>query len=263
MRNSLLPDPPPKSIAATEDRVFEIAEFSAEVRAARFVPGSSRLVCAGHDNTVRVIDYSRGLGSGSAEIEKTIRGHGEWVRSCAALFSPDSGRLLVLSGGFDGRVLLTDAEGHEDVPMVLRETSPNKNSSERLVRATVSPDGRWLATANEDGLGPLWDLKAAGGPAPQFLEDGHDLLTTSGLVFDDGKKVLTALERRDREDLGPRDRRGAVEAWQRVVVESALEHRSSWRRCGVWRRSTRRDRRRVDRVARDHSGVAGHHLGRF
>jgi eukaryotic-like serine/threonine-protein kinase len=103
-----------------------------------------------------------------------------------ALFSPD-GRLLV-TAGFDYQLRILDAVRHQLIAPVLHHTA--------LVEAVAfSADGRFLASADANGLVRVWDLqprglthlaRATAKPTPQFSPDGRLLVireTTDRLLL--------------------------------------------------------------------------------
>ena len=90
----------PPARGATEPWIFPSHLFSLCVS---WSPDGSRLLSAGYDGTLRVWDAASG------ECLLTLRGHEDWVRSCA--WSPDGGRLL--SGGGDGTLRVWDAASGE------------------------------------------------------------------------------------------------------------------------------------------------------
>ncbi|MEO1527513.1 MAG: protein kinase [Planctomycetota bacterium] len=153
------------------------------------VEGRELVLSGSNDNTIRVWE----AGADVWELRKVLRGHGRWVRSC--VFT-DSGQ-SVLSAAFDGikRWDWTDYQ----MPRVLypiAERRLGKRPSElglsAAVRSVHSSDGRWVATAYENGTVAVWDIESKDQTAGQLLGQGHSLLTATGRFFGDGTRLLTS-----------------------------------------------------------------------
>lgn len=168
-----------------EQDIHPLGEHAAEIHGISITSDGKTAFSASNDNTVKVWDVSQGVLQG--KLLKTLRGHGGWVRSCAAL--ADGHR--VISGSHDGSLFDWDWQRY-DFPQVLRPGSENSLSELRFTSAASSPDGKWLATAAENGAITIWDLRDPLNPLSQLLTEGHDWLTTTAVYFDDGKRLLTA-----------------------------------------------------------------------
>ncbi|MCO8121579.1 protein kinase [Stieleria sp. TO1_6] len=147
------------------------------------------ILTAGNDNTVRVWNP---LGDGWT-LDKVLRGHGRWVRSCTFTQSGQA----VLSAAYDG-VKLWDWQNYsmprELFPIAERRfgSQPGELGLSDASKALYSPDGRWVATAYTNGTVAVWDLQSGQRAASQLLVDGHALLTATGKFFDGGKQLLTS-----------------------------------------------------------------------
>ena len=69
---------------------------------------------------------------------------------------------------------------------------PSELGLSAATRAIYSPDGRWVATAYENGTVAVWDIKSKDRSASQLLVDGHALLTVRGEFFGRGTRLLTS-----------------------------------------------------------------------
>ena len=153
------------------------------------VHGRELVLSGSNDNTIRVWERA----GESWDLEKVLRGHGRWVRSCVFTDSGES----VLSGAFDG-IKRWDWKDYQ-MPRVLypiAERRLGKRPSElglsAAIRSVHSKDGRWVATAYENGTVAVWEVDSKDRSAGQLLGEGHSLLTATGRFFDDGRKLLTS-----------------------------------------------------------------------
>jgi len=173
------------TIDAADQDIHLLGEHAAEIRSISISSDGKTAFSASNDNSVKVWDVSQGVMQ--AKLLKTLRGHGGWVRSCAAL----ADGLRVISGSHDGS--LFDWDWHRyDFPQVLRPDSENTLSELRFTSAASSPDGKWLASAAENGTITLWDLSDPLNPNSQLLTEGHSWLANTAVYFEGGKKLLTA-----------------------------------------------------------------------
>lgn len=176
----------------TIDRVGEAGQqHEASIRsiAIQTIGGTEFVLTGGNDNTVRVwrrID-------GDWTLEKVLRGHGRWVRE--STFS-DDGR-TVLSAAYDGLKAWSWREysmPRELFPIAEQRfgKQPTELGLTAATKAIHSPDGRWIATAYENGSVAVWDMTSGDRSASQLLVDGHALLTAAGKFYQDGNRLLTA-----------------------------------------------------------------------
>ncbi len=169
--------------SAQNGGLMRLGQHAAAIRSLAFSPQGDALFSASEDNSLGVWSVNQGLTSG--RLNKSLRGHGGWVRSCAA-----AGK-QVLSGSYDGQVFLWDWTKYE-FPLVLRPESERSASDLRLTSAAASPDAKWIATAAENGAITMWNMHDPLNPTSQHLTEGHDWLATTGVYFDDGNRLLTA-----------------------------------------------------------------------
>ena len=155
------------------------------------VKGREYVLSGGNDNTIRV--WSRGTATDRWGLDKVLRGHGRWVRSC--VFSSD-GRAVV-SGAFDGVKVWNWSEyqlPRKLFPVAERRLGkrPSELGLSSALVSKYSQDGRWVATAYENGTVAVWEVASDDRTGGQLLGDGHALLTASGAFSDRGSKLLTA-----------------------------------------------------------------------
>ncbi|MCC9603440.1 protein kinase [Stieleria sp. JC731] len=153
------------------------------------IDGHDCLLSGGNDNTIRVWNFDRQAWS----LDKVLRGHGRWVRSC--VFS-DNGRTVV-SGAFDGvkRWNWNAYELPRDLfPVAERRLGkrPSEIGLSAVSNSIYSPDGRWVASSYSNGNVAVWDLAADDRSESQLLGEGHALLTATGQFFDSDSQLLTS-----------------------------------------------------------------------
>ncbi|MEL6109614.1 MAG: protein kinase, partial [Planctomycetota bacterium] len=153
------------------------------------IDGQECILTGGNDNTIRVWERGRE----NWMLRKVLRGHGRWVRS--SVFC-DDGR-SVLSGAFDG-VKRWDWMNYEMprklFPIAERRLGkrPSELGLSSAVQAVHSRDGRWVATAYENGTVSVWDVASKDRSAAQLIGDGHALLTATGRFFNRGSRLMTS-----------------------------------------------------------------------
>jgi WD40 repeat protein/serine/threonine protein kinase len=163
----------------------QLGEHAAAIRALSFSKDGNILYSASDDNTVRIWNLSQGVANLSPV--STLRGHGGWVRSCAA----GNDDKHVLSGSYDGKVFLWNWREYA-FPRVLRAASESAISDIRYTSTAASPDAKWIATAAENGEVTVWDMQDLQNPVPHTLREGHDWQATTAAFFNDGSRLLTA-----------------------------------------------------------------------
>jgi WD40 repeat protein/serine/threonine protein kinase len=161
--------------------VRQLGEHAAAIHCLAFSADDNVLFSGSDDNSLNVWDTSGGVAN--ARLEKSLRGHGGWVHSCAAAAGGH-----VLSGAYDGQVFLWDWKKYA-FPRVLR---PESRTLVRFTSAATSSDAHWIATASEDGIVTMWDVSDPLLPKSQQLTEGHDWQATTGIYFQDGRRLLTA-----------------------------------------------------------------------
>jgi WD40 repeat protein len=160
------------------------AQHSAAVRSISFSHDGKYVFSASHDNTVRVWDLTS---KPEKAWQKTLRGHGGWVRTCVA--SQDGQQ--VLSAGYDKDIRLWDWRNYE-FPRLLRYETEEDRGPLKFTSGTISPDGRWIATGATNGVVTIWDRTDPSNPEATNLTEGHVFQATTGIVFADRKRLLTA-----------------------------------------------------------------------
>jgi WD40 repeat protein len=133
-----------------------------------FSPDGCTMVSAMDDNTIRVVDGSKGY------KQLVLAGHTEPASFC--VFSPD-GRTLISVGG-DDTVRIWDIRTGEEQAVIKNRNSP------RGVCA-FSPDGSTLVTSGEDNTVRLWDsssgLEMAGFTGR--IEPGNSIFSPNGCTL--------------------------------------------------------------------------------
>jgi WD40 repeat protein len=116
-----------------------------------FNADSTRVACAGSDNTIRVFDMANGRDAApSASAELTIEQHADWIMSLA--FSPDGSNIV--SASRDKTVRVFDAKTGELEVTYL-------GHSEAVFATVFSPDGKRVFSAGRDRKVHIWETKDA------------------------------------------------------------------------------------------------------
>jgi WD40 repeat protein len=133
----------------------------------------------------RIAIWPRGLGTPSVwERDRPNQLPARLSRSdtVAMSFSPDGQRLL--GGGGENRVLVWDATTFELLGQFQGHTKA-------ILDIAFSPDGRWVATASEDGTARIWPADAFAGP--RMLQDPQQPVQCIDAAFSpDGRYLATA-----------------------------------------------------------------------
>ena len=139
-----------------------------------------RLILSGSDdNTVKVWDATTGA------LQKTLRGHGSWVRTCA--FSPTNS-VTVLSGSYDRKVKLWRIDRYEEIRVLQdRVISGHTNA---ILSARFDAKGERVVTSSRDHTAKIWKTNSA--QLEASFEEGHEFLASSATFFPGQRKVLTS-----------------------------------------------------------------------
>jgi WD40 repeat protein/tRNA A-37 threonylcarbamoyl transferase component Bud32 len=148
----------------------EHAVTSARISSLASSPGGATLAVANEHGTVFLVDRATG------QTRRTLHAHNCWIQS---LLFADGGRTLVTVGRQD-HTLRIWREPFDGPPIVLS----GHDGSVR--RASMSDDGRRIASASGDGTARVWDartgqlLRVIHGPSTTalFRPGGDELLTT-------------------------------------------------------------------------------------
>ncbi len=160
---------------------FQVLEGHVDaVRSVAFPPeaDATLLVSAGHDNTVRLWDYSHRLPL------KAFRGHGGSVQSAVFL---DQGR-SVLSASHDGVARQWNIDNYEELRTLQGRVLTGHQDA--VLAAAYSRDQKQIVTASRDRTARTWDVST--GKLGMTFEEGHAYLASSAVFFPDGRRLLTA-----------------------------------------------------------------------
>ncbi len=108
-----------------------------------------------------------------------LRGHGGWVR--CVCFSADGQQVL---SGSDDQTWREWRFGD------YREVSLMGDNVSTIEHMDLGSDGKFLATAHDDGALQIWDLQSQTRKVRLF--EGHEYLTNMTRLTKDGRKLITA-----------------------------------------------------------------------
>lgn len=171
-----LKSPTGKVVADQESKALD--GHSAPVRDILFSGDGNQIVSGSDDNTVRLWSLE------TLKDEKTFRGHNGSVRSLV-LADNDS---IILTASKDNRIRQWSIDQYAEV-RVLHSHVLDEHRAE-VLSARFSKDGSKIVTASKDRSALTWDSKT-GNRLAQFAE-GHQFLTSSAVVFPNGKWIATA-----------------------------------------------------------------------
>jgi WD40 repeat protein/serine/threonine protein kinase/endogenous inhibitor of DNA gyrase (YacG/DUF329 family) len=143
-----------------------------------FADGSSRLLSTADDNTIRIWDVTQ------EQTIQTLRGHSGRVSGATLL---EQGKKIV-TVSHDQLVKGWNLAGYEEVRVLKGKLLAGH--ADAIQAADFSPDSRQLVTASRDRTAIIWDTKT--GKLAQQLDEGHDFLATSLIIFPDGQRFATA-----------------------------------------------------------------------
>jgi len=160
-----------------------IAVEGGKVNSAYFSADGSEIVTASWDHTARIWDATNPAHPeiGKALVHERPGAVAETVWT--AMFNPDDGPKFVVTASSDHEARLWDAATQAE--------KANKLHNGEVNKAVISPDGKWVATAGDDGTGYILDAKT-------FHQVGKTIEDGSGQPIDfvsfspDSKTLVTA-----------------------------------------------------------------------
>ena len=162
-------------------------KYSAPFLSGRFDPTARYVFAGAYDFSVQRWDIEQ-------NESVSLHGHESWVRGIAFA----SSRGLVLTGGFDERLIWWEVEAAEPRPLRTIETGHG------WVRAVaVSPDDEFVATAGNDRTVKLWSV-----------ESGELVRTFVGHESHVYNVIFHPSSRGDQQVLASCDLKGVVRHWE-------------------------------------------------
>ncbi len=160
-----------------------IGPFSASINAVAFSPDGRTLAAASDDGRIRLWDVRT-----HRQLGTLVAGGGiAW----GVVFSPDGS--VLASASDQGRIRLWDVRTHRELGAPLIVSDPGDNGNPQLRPAVwqtaFSPDGRTLASADNDGTIRLWDVSTHRQIGPPIFADKE---AVQEVVFSpDGKTLVS------------------------------------------------------------------------
>lgn len=144
----------------------------------RFDPTGKWVVAGSQD--MKVVRWS--LADGKAT---ELTAHDSWVRGLAFARTKegDAEKLILLTGGYDGRIVWWDASA--EAPQPLRKIDAHKGWLRSL---TVTADQQFVISCGNDNRAKLWRI-ADGSLVREFV--GHEAHVYNSAVHPDGKQLAT------------------------------------------------------------------------
>ncbi len=178
--------------AATGKELFALKSGTAALHFAEFSSDGKLALTGGADKKARVWNAETGA------LLRTFDTHNATVRT--GVFTTDSG--LVLTAGDDKTALMWKADTGEIVQRF------DNQQAGAIQGAAVSPDGKRVLTASENGTVGLWEVTP--GQTARFLKSiptGQELVSSVAFL-PDGKWAVTGGRDRSAAHLEPRHRQG-------------------------------------------------------
>jgi WD40 repeat protein/serine/threonine protein kinase len=210
----------------------EIAH-NAPVHALRFSADGNYLLSAADDNTVKVWKFDSP--TQMFLLDKTLRGHGGWVRDCRVVASanPTDVDLKVVSASHDRSARVWSIAKYEDVRTIGAELG--RRHDDQILAAAFDRTGSRIITSSRDRTARVWQVDNPARPITELksddirdvLKEGHKYLVSSAVYFPDGKQVVTAGI--DGQAIGWDVRSGAM-LWQlrSTGLNAAVAVTSEW-----------------------------------
>ena len=111
------------------------------INAVTFTPDSSKIICAGYDTRIRILDVATG------SLAAELHGHTESIRSIAI----DPTGTFLVSASLDKTIRIWALDDQTIAPQALMEEEP-------VACLELSPDGKMIATGSWTGDLTLWTL---------------------------------------------------------------------------------------------------------
>lgn len=148
------------------------------VQSVRFSQDGEVLVSGGRDNAVKIWSTRTG------RTIKTFRGHNSGVRSVDL---SEDGRQVV-SGGQDRQVIVWSVDQYEELRVL--DGRALLGHDDAVLGARFSRDGSRILTAGRDRTARLWHAQS--GEMLRVFEEGHNFLTSRGLLLPGGRVLVTS-----------------------------------------------------------------------
>lgn len=209
----------------------DLIAHSAPVHALNFSPDGKYLLTAADDNTVKV--WKLDAPTQQFIADKTLRGHGGWVRACATTSKTSAtGDLTVVSASHDKSAKIWSVAKYEEVRAVGSELM--KKHDDQILAASFDKRGERIITSSRDQTARVWLINDPDKPVATLasgdddvLKEGHRYLVSSAVYFPDGSQVVTGGI--DGQAIGWDVKTGAM-LWQRsgIGLNAAIAVTPGW-----------------------------------